>query len=251
MMIVDTHTHWGIVWEDKYGTDPGEWLRVCDRHGVAHALLMGHRALRYNTGFKRCNDTIRETCDRSDGRLWPLATVHPAFGEKAVAELERCLRDLDMRGLKIHPWLQGITLADPVMDDLAMMCGEYDVPVVFHDGTPPYAMPSQIGGLALRFPRTKFVLGHSGLLDLWRSAVSYAGRVRNLYLTLCGPHEAAMQAIVDRIDEDHLMWGSDFGFGWADSMAYRRALIDLVVMTPEKKGKIMADNACRLFKLPL
>ena len=52
-------------------------------------------------------------------------------------------------------------------------------------------MPSQIGGLALRFPDTKFVLGHAGLLELWRSALSFLKRCPNLYVTLCGPHLAA------------------------------------------------------------
>ncbi|MCE5249734.1 amidohydrolase [bacterium] len=249
-MIIDVHTHWGTVWEDKYGTDPAGWLRVCDRHGVDCAALMGHRGLILNGDdeIRRCNDIIRKTCDRSDGRLIPLATVHPVSGDTCLRELERCIKDLDMRGLKLHPWVQGFSTAGPVMDDLARMCGSLDVPVIFHDGTPCYSMPSQIGGLALRFPGTKFVLGHAGLLELWRSALSFARRCPNLYVTLCGPHLAGVQAVLDNVDEDRIMWGTDFGFGWADPIEYRKALIDCAVMTEGKRCKVMGDNAVKLFR---
>jgi len=248
-MIVDTHTHWGIVWEDKYGTNPSKWLQVCDRHGVDRAALMAHRGLTKNSDMHRCNDTVKETCDRSGGRLFPIATVHPNYGDECLREFERCVKELDMRGLKLHPWIQGFSTSGPVMDDLCLLCGEFDVPMIFHDGTPCYSMPSQIGGLALRFPGSKFVLGHAGLLELWRSALSYLQRCPNLWVTLCGPHLAGMQAIIDKVAEDKIMWGTDFGFGWADAMEYRKKLIDLTDMPDTRRIKIMGNNAVRLFKL--
>lgn len=246
-MIVDTHTHWGIVWEDKYGSDPSEWLKIPDRHGVDKAVLMGHRGLTRNADIRRCNDIVREACDRSDGRLVPVATVHPDYGDEAVRELERCLTDLDMRGLKLHPWIQGCSTAGATMDDLARVCGEHDVPVIFHDGTPCYSMPSQIGGLALRFPGTVFVLGHAGLLELWRSAISFAARCGNIWLTLCGPHLSGIRAIVDSVDENRIIWGSDYGFGWSDSIDYRLHLIDQVALDDSRRSKILGENARRLF----
>ena len=85
-MIIDTHTHWGIVWEDKYGTDPSEWLKVCDRNRVDISALMTHRGLTINSDMKRCNDILRETCDRSGGRLFPLATVRYPILASQVSE---------------------------------------------------------------------------------------------------------------------------------------------------------------------
>jgi len=246
-MIIDTHTHWGIVWEDKYGTDPAEWLRIPDRHGVDKALLMGHRGLTRNADIKVSNDIVRKTCDRSGGRLFPAATVHPDFGEEAVRELERCIVDLDMRALKLHPWIQGCSTSGATMDELVRLCGKHRIPVIFHDGTPCYSMPSQIGGLALRFPGTVFVLGHAGLLDLWRSAVSFGRRCDNLWLTLCGPHLAAIRAIIETVDTNRIMWGTDYGFGWADSVDYRLHLIDQVEMDATVRDKILGRNAMRLF----
>lgn len=248
-MIVDTHTHWGIVWEDKYSTNPSEFLKICDRHDVDSAALMGHRGLTRDSDITKCNDIIKETCNNSDGRLFPIATVHPSFGDECLREFERCATDLDMRGLKLHPWIQGFSTSDPVMDELCELCAQYDVPMIFHDGTPCYSMPSQIGGLAQRFPATKFVLGHAGLLELWRSALSLARRCQNLYVTLSGPHLAGIQALIDGIDDDRILWGTDFGFGWADSIEYRKGLLDIAVMPDYLREKVMGGNAVKLFGL--
>jgi uncharacterized protein len=248
-MIFDAHTHWGICWEDKYGADPAEWLRMLDRHGVDCAALMGHRGLTRNADIRRSNDIVKEACDRSGGRLVPIATVHPDFGEESIRELERCADDLGMRGLKLHPWLQGFSLACAAMDDLAVECGKRGVPVIFHDGTPCYSMPEQVGGLALRFPGTTFVLGHGGLLELWRSALAFAKRCPNLFITLCGQHRAGIRAIVEEVDENRILWGTDYGFGWADTIGYRKGIVETVEMTSEKRANIMGENAARLLKL--
>jgi len=248
-MVIDTHVHYGIVWEDRYGTDPSAFLEVMDENGVDMAMLMGHRGLRRNSDMKRCNDAIKETCGNSGGRLFPLAVVHPDYGEESLAEIERCVKDLDMRGLKLHPWIQGFSTSSPAMSGLMELCGELGVPVIFHDGTPCYSMPGQIGGLALRFPGTTFVLGHGGLLSLWRSAVSFTRRCPNLYITLCGPHRAALQTMVDTIDENRILWGSDFGPGFTDPIRYRKALVENLDMSETRRDKIMGGNAARLFRL--
>ncbi len=246
-MIIDTHTHWGMCWEDRDGSDPTEWLKTLDRHGVDKAALMGHRGLTRNADIRRSNDIVKEAADRSGGRLVPLATVHPDFGSESVQELVRCITVLGMHGLKLHPWLQGFSLASPAMHDLARECGRLGVPVIFHDGTPCYSMPEQVGGLALRFPETTFVMAHGGLLELWRSAMSFAVRCSNVYITLCGQHHTAIREIVAKVDEDRILWGTDYGFGWSDPIGYRKGLVDIVEMSPEKRAKIMGGNAVKLF----
>ncbi|MFC1509696.1 amidohydrolase family protein [Candidatus Omnitrophota bacterium] len=248
-MIIDTHVHYGVVWENKYGTDPSEFLVIMDNNGVDKALLMGHRGLLKSSDNKRCNDTIKETCENSGGRLIPLALVHPDYGDACLRELERCINDLDMRGLKLHPWRQGFSTSSQGMSDLAVLCGVLGVPVIYHDGTPCYSMPCQIGGLAMRFPKTNFVLGHAGLLELWRSAMSFARRCDNLYITLCGPHFAGLQAIVDTVDDHRILWGTDYGPGFKDPVRYRKGLVDNLDMTDAVREKIMSGNAVDLFRL--
>lgn len=70
-MIIDCHTHWGMVWEDKYGTEPAEWLRIPDSHGVSASLLMGHRGLCAHSDVGRANDIVAETCLKSGENCSP------------------------------------------------------------------------------------------------------------------------------------------------------------------------------------
>ena len=52
----------------------------------------------------------------------------------------------------------------------------------------------QIAGLARRFPSTRFVLAHAGLLWNWRSAL-LAARLPNVWVCLCGPHMRAIELL--------------------------------------------------------
>ena len=59
------------------------------------------------------------------------------------------------------------------------------IPVLFHDGTPPYSAPLQLAALARRHPRTTIVLGHGGLHDLWREAWAAVESTDNVHICLC------------------------------------------------------------------
>jgi len=138
-----------------------------------------------------------------------------------------------------------ISTADAVFGEICALAGEHGAPIIFHDGTPCYSLPEQIGGLARRFPGTTFVLGHSGLLWSWRSALT-AARLPNLWLCLCGPHLRALEVICRQADPQRLIWGTDFGFGFADSIEYRLNLLRRADIDENLREQILAANPLRL-----
>ena len=170
---------------------------------------------------KRNNEQLAELTRRYPERLRGFCTVDPGAMEKAVEEIERCSRDMDFLGIKLHPWLQAFSVvAHPgmelIMDAAARCC----MPVLFHDGTPPYCTPLQIAGLAERHPDVAVILGHCGLLDLWRDAVSAARRLDNLWLQpTCSP-PVVIKAAVDAVGVERLLFGSDAGFGSTEFIKY-------------------------------
>ena len=105
-----------------------------------------------------------------------------------------------------------------------------------------------IAGLARRFPKTTFVLGHSGLLWDWRSALS-AGRLPNIWQCLCGPHLRAIEIICREADPDRIIWGSDFGFGFGNPIPYRLGLIQRAKISDSLRAKILNTNPVRLLNL--
>lgn len=244
-MIVDCHTHWGSVWTERDGDDPAGWLAVLDQHGVDKAFLFGLDNLVRLDLCQADNDRLARLAANGAGRLIPFGTAWPQTGAAGVAEVRRCVEELGMRALKFHPWLQGFSTADPAFGAMCGLAGELGVPILLHDGTPCYSLPEQVAGLARRFPRTRFVLGHSGLLWNWRSAVE-AARQPNIWLCLCGPHMRAIEILCQQADPKRIVWGSDFGFGFADPIRYRLAVLRQAQIDAALRDRILGVNPFRL-----
>lgn len=244
-MIVDCHTHWGLAWEGRDHGDPRRWLAILDRHGVDTALVFGHANLHRLDWCRRDNNLLARVCDKARERMIPIGTVWLQMGREAVDEARRCIEQLGMKGLKFHPWLQGSSIVDPVMEDICRLAGDYRIPIFFHDGTPCYCTSEQIAGLALRFFSTEIVLAHSGLLWNWRSALFHTD-LQNLWFCLCGPTMRTIEIMTRAVSPSRLLWGSDFGFGFADSIQYRFALMRRACVANPLREQILGANAQRL-----
>lgn len=244
-MIIDCHTHWGLVWEQRDRGDPTHWLDAYDRHGVDVAFIYGHANLHRLDWCKADNDLLVRVAAKSPERLIPIGTSWLQMGDESVIEARRCLSELKMGGLKFHPWLQGMSVCNPLMNQICAVAAEHDAPIFFHDGTPPYSNSEQIGALAIRNPRTKIVLGHAGLLWNWRSAIAFAD-VPNLYYCLCGPSLRTVEMLCDRVPSEQLVWGSDYGFGFADQIEYRLELMKRAKIPSGLRDRILHENAIKL-----
>ncbi len=248
-MLVDCHTHWGVAWQNKHPRDPRAWLAVLDRHGITHAAVLPEAGLIHAGRIADDHDDMAAACAASDGRMLPFATTNTMHGDDALAELRRCLSDLNFRGIKFHPWLQGCSVSHPVMDEVCELAAEHGVPVLFHDGTPPFSLPSQIALLAKRHPRTTTVLGHCGLFEHWREAVASINSTPNLWGCLCSPHLAGLRGLISRCDTSRLVWGSDFGYSLADCYPYRKPLMDLLHLPEADREMIFRTNPQRMLGL--
>lgn len=245
-MIVDTHTHWPMNNSPK----PFEFIKLLNRYGIDRALVSGWEVLFKIGESCQWNDRLAEFCTASEGVLFPLATVHLSEGQKAVDEALRCVNKLKVRGFKVHPWLQGESFFRTEMDELCRIAGEANVPLLFHDGTPPYALPSQIGVLANKFQKTTFILGHGGILHYWQEALNTAKMVKNIVISLCGQHPLAMQNICEQMESERIIFGTDcLGPGSDDIVAYRKGLVERLNLSKSVREHIMFKNAVRIFKL--
>ena len=244
-MIIDCHTHWGIDWEQKYGHNPSEWLKILDKHNVDKAVLMCHWGLVRTDYCEADNDNVAAVARNAPNRILPFATVWPQMKKSALDEIVRCREKLGIKGLKFHPWLQGFSTSDLYFGKICELAGKLKMPIIFHDGTPCYSLPEQIGGLARRFPQTTFILGHSGILWSWRSALETA-KLPNIFCCMCGPHMRALEIFCKKADPNRLLWGSDFGFGFSDPVEYRLNLIFQAKIDNEVRKKILDKNPLKL-----
>jgi predicted TIM-barrel fold metal-dependent hydrolase len=213
--IIDFHAHLDERWLHMKCHTATDVVRLLDRFDVEAACVFTIMGF-----YEECrghNDALLRRANEYPNRLIPFVTVDPKQGRDAVDELERCLSNRRFRGVKFHPWLQAFAssmLRDTMMDILHV-AAKYKVPVLLHDGTPPYSTTFQVAELARWSPDTIVVLGHAGLADYVDPAAQLIRDIPNLYGCFCGPRAGDLIHLVELAGADKITFGSDFGAaGW-------------------------------------
>lgn len=250
MDIIDTHTH---MTDGKFraGDSPGltftETLKAMDDNGIFRIWCSPSSGLYANGEYGECNRAMYKFFKGEQARIKGFFTVNPNYGIKTLDEIKRCVEDYGFAGLKLHPWLQAFPVTTNLIDKITEICTKYDIPIIFHDGTPPYASTLQIANLAERHPNAKIILGHSGLLEMYDDAISAAKRLNNIYLSITGPSISHIQAIVKNVSIEKLFFGSDFGFTRSTAaLVYRLDMWNYINIDEDSKKKIFYDNAMRI-----
>jgi predicted TIM-barrel fold metal-dependent hydrolase len=243
-VIVDCHTHY--LSRAYAHLRAGSLVDSMDTYGIDHAAVFTLDG--FFEDVRRHNDELARFAAAHPGRLTAFATVYPRHPGSA-AEIRRAVTELGMKGVKLHPWLQGFSPLEAYMEPVAQACVELGVPLIFHDGTPPYSTPLQLGLLAERHPELTVILGHSGLLDLWPEALAAARRSPNLWLCLCGPPTYALQKLVDAVPHDRILFGSDTGFGHDYQARHRLEQVRALGLPAASLEAILGGNAARLLSL--
>jgi predicted TIM-barrel fold metal-dependent hydrolase len=148
--------------------------------------------------------------------------------------------------------MQGFSPLESYMAPLAETAAECGLPLLVHDGSPPYSSPLQLAHLASHHPELTVVLAHGGLFDLWEDAVAAACRYPNVHITMCGTAPLSIfRRIIQLVPCDKLSLGTDTGFGDPDLARHRVAVHRaLLAELPEDTVLALASgNAERLLGL--
>lgn len=253
MRRIDTHVHIADAsfrQGDAPITDPAWMLEKMDQYGVEASWISPVGGL-YPTGeFFESNRHLYQFCSYAPKRFIGFCVVNPSYGKGPIVdEIKRCVEQYGVRGLKLHPWMQAFPISLPTVNDITEACIRYSLPMLFHDGTPPYATTLAAANLAQRYPEATIILGHSGLIETYGNAIAAARRLPNVWLSLCGPSISQLQKIVDEADHERIMFGTDFGFGTNDStLRYRTDMWRYVRMDDDTRAKLYFRNADCLIK---
>jgi predicted TIM-barrel fold metal-dependent hydrolase len=247
--VIDFHTHapaWrSATWLAGAEFAPSDFIAFMDSAGIDRAVVLGHDGL-FNP-VPQANDELAAFVAPFPDRMVGYGTVGPR-DPGAADEADRLMNRLGLRGLKLHPWLQGFSLHETSLDPICEVVGAAGGVVLSHDGTPPYSTPAQIAALSRRHPRVPFVLGHGGLHDCWREALASIQETPNLFLCICGTPPYAARRILAQAPPHRVLFGSDAGLsdrasqdyavarvlevdGWGISDAQRHAMF---VDTPQR-----------------
>lgn len=247
--IIDFHTHLDERWFAQPLMDAPTFLAGLDRCGVRAACtftLMG-----FYEDCRRHNDLLLERCAATPERLWPFVTVDPKLGPAAVAELERCIATGRFKGVKFHPWLQAFapSMVKETMVEIFRRAAAAGLPVLFHDGTPPYSTTFQIAAAARWVPEATVVLGHAGLADYCLAAGQLVRDIPNLYACVCGPRAGDVRYLVDVAGPGKVLFGSDFGLSDWMILQDRLDAVRFAELSESESEAVLWRNAAKLLHL--
>jgi predicted TIM-barrel fold metal-dependent hydrolase len=245
--VIDFHVHQPAAAADgtaPYG--PAEYAQFVEGLGVELSVAFTYDGLRKPGA--QANDSLAAFVSEGGDRFVGFCTVDPTDPE-AAGEIVRCVRVHGMRGVKLHPWVQAFSVHTPGLDSICDVAAELGVPVLFHDGTPPFSTPLQLATLARRHPRTTVVLGHGGLHDLWREACAAVESNANVHVCLCATPAYAMRVLLARCPLERIVFGTDGGLlpePHQPYVALRVRQLDLLGLDKRRSQAILRDNPRRL-----
>jgi len=177
-MIVDVHTHrpkyregvpaeeveFNTAWRPdrvvKVSVTWSEYIEAMTH--VDRAIVFGIPQEPYTS----LNDATAEFVRAHPTKLIGFLSVHPK-DPGALEEIERCVSDLGLRGLKLGANYQNFEPCGPEALAVYKRAEELGLPIMFHAGTSPvheapldYGHPRHMDEIAIKFPDLKIVLAH-------------------------------------------------------------------------------------------
>jgi len=258
-MIIDAHCH---VWPDHIaprvlasrpaGMDPRHdgtvtgLTRTMDDAGIDMAMTLAIANVARNVD--RTNEFIG-TVDRS--RFIPFGTVHP---ELPIERNLSSLRDNGIRGVKLHPLFQSLSLGDPAVIDLLHALAGDGIMVITHAGAGgdesanERGAPRHIRTIIEAVPGLSLIACHYGgyhRLDEAEDAV--AGQPVVLETSwpprLADLDRQRVRSILARHGTDRVVYGSDWPM---TDPASEIAAVRALDLGPADEAAVLGGNLSRM-----
>lgn len=234
------------------------------RHLDVTAVLLAWDAETHTGLPPVTNDYVASIVKRFPETFIGFASVDPWKGKIAIAELERAVKTLGLRGLKLHPIAQAFYLNDRRFYPLWETCSALKIPLLVHTGTTAvgagvpggdglklkYARPiPTIDDVAADFPDLTIIGAHPSWP--WQEEMlALAVHKTNVYIDLSGwspkYFPASLVKYANTLLQDRILFGSDYPF-----LTPERWMSDFekAGFKTEVQEKILLTNAKRLLDL--
>lgn len=240
-MIVDAHVHIGKSARLQIDVGADFLVEVADRLGFDKICCTDLTALFYD--MHEGNRLLYEEMRRYPDRIIGYATLHSTrFGQEALDEIDRCVQDYGMRGLKIYSTPEA-SIAEPAMIPILEKCVEHNIPILSHTTS------AECEYLMAAVPEAKLMMAHAGGQPYakgdWNRAIMAAARYPNLYLeTASSTIDAGfVEAAVGTLGASKIIFGTDTPL--LDPYV-QRAKIAESRLSPEERVLVMGGNILRL-----
>ena len=278
-LVIDGHRHVGDggFLGDKFRA--ADVIEEMDQHGIDKAVILpmgdmpasGEQDSRRLAGKERANDDYfnrgivsdlikKLQSDRVDHteivaaiRLYPtrligVYMINPWIGEPELQAAEYAIAEQGFRGMKLHPMNNAFHADNDVVDPVLKLARKLNVPVMFHTSFGLDTEPARVAKVAARFPDVNIIMYHPGIGEFYKGAIQAAQGQANVYLDTAHVKPAALQAFLDQVPPEQIIYGCDAPWGqWASKFDLVR---EATRLNPEVQQLVMGENMARLLSLP-
>ncbi len=220
--VVNWHEH---VWDDddgKFDAQQSDLLVESARRAYMDVLVC---SLPVSGGspdpdvIRRKNNIIAEAVDRHPNIIKGMAFVNPGYSREAVAEIERCVNELGMIGIKLY---NQYFISDPVLHPVIEKCIELDIPILEHAGKQmslPIDQPfisdgTHFAKVAEKYPEAVIIMAHIGGGGDWQWSLKAIADCPNIYTDISGSvyDEGIIEQTVSYLGAERVLFGTDGSF---------------------------------------
>ncbi len=269
-VIIDFHLHVPERWVEKEVSSKvvaERFLQFMDESGIDIGVILPIAPY-------ISNDYVYKVVSHEPKRLVGFASVVPNPADVAAKELRRAVEDLGLRGLKLHPGIQGFCIRHPHVIKVLKVAGELEVPVVIHamkgdlstlyfKSVKEHALPTpdkieDFDLLPVLAPETAIIYAHIGGLFGFREFMAIAAGHPNVYLDtsyslVTIAEEVGIQRLsvyIKHLGADKLIFGSDYIMGLTPDWLSAKKQVEIIKSLPglndREKELILSGNARRL-----
>jgi predicted TIM-barrel fold metal-dependent hydrolase len=172
-MRIDCHCH---IWDGQIGK-LGDYVEAYESNGVDRAVVLvlesWARELSPGVVWRGAgNDYVASCVDEFPDRLIMFGTVPPQL-ENSPELLEELVKKYPkMKGLKLHPAIQGFDPADPRVIRFVKKAAQLGLPITLHSGDVGWVgrlahnSPYRLDDLAMSVPEATLIAAHGGASTL-------------------------------------------------------------------------------------
>ena len=248
-MIWDVHTHLSGVPGDTPGERLARLLDFADRMGIERLCVSMGMNWSHDPSpddLRRQNDEVFRAVTRWQKRAFGFVYLNPNHIEVSLAELDRCLRDGPMVGVKL--WVAR-HCNTPELDPIVRRATELKAVILQHTyikttgNLPGESTPMELAELARRHPDATFICGHTGAN--WEIGIRAIRDCKNVYADLCGsdPTAGYTEMAVRELGAARVLFGSDAG---GRSFASQLAKVFGADIPESAKKLILGENLKRI-----
>lgn len=223
-------------------------LAAGEKAGITHFLVQSVATTPKQVSS--INRFIAESVAESGGKMTGFGTMHPESDdpERDFEELSA----LGLRGVKLHPDIQGFKIDDYRMLKIYELCEKNNVPILMHCGDSRYdnSNPNRLKPILDIYTDLTVIGAHFGGYSVWDDAARLLAGYKNLYVdtssSLFKLTGERAKELIGLFGEDKVLFGTDYPMWDISEEMDRFMSLDL---TEEQHRKILYDNAARLLEI--